>query len=79
MKDARGVGAGTGPGSVPDSEGLVRAGSVPDSRGGAKCGAIAWLRVYEGAYLLPRGPALEAKKHPPNSQNLERTWGNDGI
>jgi hypothetical protein len=34
MKDARGVGAGTGPGSVPDSDGLVRTGSVPDSWGG---------------------------------------------
>jgi hypothetical protein len=37
MKDACGVGAGTGPrertGSVPDSEGLVRAGSVLDSWG----------------------------------------------
>ena len=32
-----------------------------------------------GAYLLPRGPAIEAKKHPPISQNLERTRGDKDI
>jgi hypothetical protein len=40
MKDARGVGAGTGPGSGPDSEGLVRTGSVPDSGGGGVGGLV---------------------------------------
>ena len=42
-------------------------------------GLIAGSVLRKGAYLLPRGPAFEGKKHPPISQNLERTWGDKDI
>jgi hypothetical protein len=72
-----GNGARERTGSVPDSEGLVRAGSVPDSRGDLVRGYCVIKSVRGGLFAPAR--ARFRSKTPPNSQNLECTWGNGGI